>query len=70
MSKTQLIMPMVPAGLPITPRPPAKPKSTAELKNEYVSTLIGVLRDKGSKGEVDVALTERIEKLLALVVRC
>lgn len=91
-SKTQLIMPMVPAGLPRQqppederdadeatppggggsgnggggPRPPTKPKTTAELKNEYVSALIGALRDQGGKGEIDTALMERIEKLLGL----
>ncbi len=92
-SKTQLIMPMVPAGLPRqTPpedeqqgdgqtalgggggsgnggggsRPPATPKTTQELKNEYISTLIGALRDQGGKGEIDDALMQRIEKLLGL----
>lgn len=91
-SKTQLLMPMVPAGFPRqTPppedepggeegvvgggggpgggdgsRPPTKPKSTEELKNEYLSTLIGVLRERGSKGEIDDALMQRIEKLLGL----
>ncbi|MGI8998210.1 MAG: hypothetical protein ACR2GO_00650 [Candidatus Limnocylindria bacterium] len=47
-------------------RPPVTPKTTEELKNEYISTLIGALRDQGSKGEVDNALMTRIEKLLGL----
>jgi hypothetical protein len=46
--------------------PPPPPKSAEDLKNEYISTLIGVLRDKGSSGEIDGALMERIEKLLGL----
>ncbi len=47
--------------------PPATPKTHEELRNEYVSTLIAVLRDKGAKGEADEALMARIEKLLGLV---
>ncbi|MGD0019676.1 MAG: hypothetical protein ABSD62_10520 [Candidatus Limnocylindrales bacterium] len=46
--------------------PPPPPKTPEDLKNEYISTLIGVLREKGSSGEVDGALMERIEKLLGL----
>jgi hypothetical protein len=45
---------------------PPRTMTAEDLKNEYISTLIGVLRDKGSKGEVDDALMERIEKLLKL----
>ncbi len=46
--------------------PPATPKTGDELRNEYVSTLIGLLRDKGTKGDIDEALMARIEKLLEL----
>lgn len=47
-------------------RPPSQPMSAEDLKNEYISTLIGVLREKGGNGEVDDALMARIEKLLGL----
>ena len=46
--------------------PPATPKTSDELRNDYVSTLIGLLREKGTKGEIDEALMARIEKLLDL----
>lgn len=45
-------------------KPPTPTRS--DLQNDYVSTLIGILRDKGAKGEVDADLMERIEKLLKL----
>lgn len=90
-SRTQLIMPSVPTGMPRQPPPadsgsldssrsqhsgggggddgrptPPPAKTSDELKNEYVAALIGLLRDKGSAGDVDAALMERIEKLLGL----
>jgi hypothetical protein len=43
---------------------PPKPKTREDLQNEYVSTLIGLLREKGANGDVDAGLMERIEKLL------
>lgn len=46
--------------------PPSVPKSAADLKNEYISTLIGVLREKGGSGDMDEVLMARIEKLLGL----
>lgn len=46
-------------------RPPVV-KTQQDLRNEYVSALIGVFRDKGAKGEIDDALMTRIEKLLDL----
>ena len=42
------------------------PKSRQDLQNEYVSTLITILREKGTKGELDADLMERIEKLLEI----
>lgn len=84
-SKTQLIMPMVPAGFPreapaaeAEPEddaqpplggdggdgPPRGPKPSADLRSEYVSALIALLRDKGAQGEIDEALMERIERLI------
>jgi hypothetical protein len=83
-SKTQLIMPMVPAGLPRGAVSPVEadeedgtstfsgggggngtpPKPPSDLRSEYIAALIGLLRDKGAKGEVDEALMARIEKLL------
>lgn len=41
-------------------------KSRQDLQNEYVSTLIAMLRAKAESGEVDTELMSRIEKLLAL----
>jgi hypothetical protein len=46
--------------------PSSMPKSREDLQNEYVGTLIGLLRDKGSQGEVDEQLMAKIEKLLDL----
>jgi uncharacterized membrane protein YgcG len=46
-------------------RPPAA-KTQDDLRNEYVSALIDVFREKGAKGEIDDALMGRIEKLLGL----
>jgi len=46
--------------------PPAVPQSNEELQREYVSTLIGMLRTKGSQGDVDADLMARIEKLLGI----
>lgn len=46
------------------PPPPARTKE--ELQNEYVGTLIALLREKGSAGEIDSGLMARIEKLLDL----
>jgi hypothetical protein len=40
------------------------PRQSGDLRGEYISALIGLLRDKGAKGEVDEALMSRIEKLL------
>jgi hypothetical protein len=40
------------------------PRQPTDLRDEYISALIGLLRDKGAKGEVDEALMARIEKLL------
>jgi hypothetical protein len=45
--------------------PPAA-KTQDELRNEYVSALIDVFREKGAKGDIDDALMSRIEKLLGL----
>jgi hypothetical protein len=89
-SKTQLIMPMVPIGLPRSGPSNAPddgdknaeggehasgsggggggngppPRQPGDLRGEYISALIGLLRDKGAKGEVDETLMARIEKLL------
>lgn len=83
-SKTQLIMPMVSAGLPRAgsiETPPDQeeperaggsgggsggnpPRLPGNIRDEYISALIGLLRDKGTKGEIDTDLMERIEKLL------
>jgi len=46
--------------------PSSLPRSKEDLQNEYVGTLIGLLRDKGSQGEVDEQLMAKIEKLLDL----
>ncbi len=46
-------------------RPPTV-KTQDELRNEYVSALIEVFKEKGAKGEIDDALMGRIEKLLGL----
>ena len=46
--------------------PPVIPRGADDLKNEYVAALIGLLRDRGAKGEVDADLMARIEKLLGL----
>ncbi len=46
--------------------PPGGGAQKQDLKSEYVRTLIGLLREKGAKGEVDADLMERIEKLLDL----
>lgn len=68
----------LPRTLPVTPEdatlepengggdvPPRQPRSPGDLKNEYISTLIGLLRTRGAQaGEVDTGLMERIEKLL------
>jgi len=40
------------------------PRQPGDLRGEYISALIGLLRDKGAKGEVDETLMARIEKLL------
>jgi hypothetical protein len=40
------------------------PRQPGDLRAEYISALIGLLRDKGAKGEIDETLMERIEKLL------
>ncbi len=45
--------------------PPRGPRTTDELRGEYIAALIGLLRDKGAQGEINDALMERIEKLLA-----
>ena len=77
-SRTQLIIPtMAPAPVSIDKDqgderkgppegPPSPPKSREELRNEYVGTLIALLREKGKNGEIDSGLMERIEKLLEL----
>jgi hypothetical protein len=44
--------------------PPVKTKE--ELQNEYVGTLIALLREKGSEGDSGADLMARIEKLLGL----
>jgi len=44
--------------------PPNQPKSRDSLQNEYIETLIGVLREKSKQGEIDNDLMERIERLL------
>jgi hypothetical protein len=44
--------------------PPVKTKE--ELQNEYVGTLIALLRDKGAEGDAGADLMARIEKLLGL----
>lgn len=46
--------------------PPPPVQSRDDLRNEYVSALIGLLRGQGAKGEVDPQLMARIEKLLDL----
>ncbi len=47
--------------------PPPAVKTREELQNEYVSTLIELLRNKSALGgEIDADLMARIEKLLAL----
>jgi hypothetical protein len=48
-------------GLPLRTLP-----SAADLRSEYIATLIGLLRDRGAKGEIDEALMGRIEKLLGV----
>jgi hypothetical protein len=89
-SKTQLIMPMVPAGIPRTLplvessaedgteteggnggggggfTPPPSPPTSEDLRNQYVSALIGLLRERGTQGDIDTELMERIEKLLGV----
>lgn len=42
------------------------PRSPADLRERYVSTLIALLGEKGAMGEIDTALMERIEKLLGV----
>jgi hypothetical protein len=49
---------------PIPPRPPIK--SRDDLQNEYIATLIEVLREKTKEGNMDDQLMERIERLLDL----
>lgn len=45
---------------------PPPVRTREELQNEYVGTLIALLREKGTAGDLDSALMERIEKLLEL----
>jgi len=53
-------------GGPGDGEPPTQPKSRDTLQNEYIETLIGVLREKSKQGEMDKELMERIERLLDL----
>ena len=41
-------------------------RTASDLKNDYVSTLIAVLREQGKNGALDQELMLRIEKLLDL----
>lgn len=79
-SRTQLIIPGAPPSPPTKPGdeikekgggnggslPPQPPKSPEDLRNEYVGTLIELLREKGRNGDIDQELMDRIEKLLSL----
>lgn len=48
-------------------QPPVNPARTKDdLQNEYIGTLIEVLREKSKQGEMDQDLMERIERLLQL----
>jgi hypothetical protein len=78
--KTQLIIPTIPrpTDTPIGTQqetvedvdgrgedpPPPPPLTEEDLRNQYVATLIEIVREKGKKGEVDLDLMARIEKLL------
>jgi len=46
--------------------PPPPAKSRDDLQNEYIATLIQMLRDKSKEGEKDKELMETIERLLNL----
>jgi hypothetical protein len=46
--------------------PPRLTKSRDDLQNEYIETLIGVLKEKSKSGEMDDQLMVRIERLLEL----
>ncbi len=48
------------------PPPHSVLKSREDLQNEYIATLIEVLKEKSKQGEVDDPLMERIERLLNL----
>ena len=48
-------------------KPPERPASSlGQLRAEYVSTLIAMLREQSASGDVDVELMARIEKLLGI----
>ncbi|MEX2246242.1 MAG: hypothetical protein WEC75_06105 [Dehalococcoidia bacterium] len=53
---------------PSPPATSATPKTREDLQNEYVLTLIEMLREKARTGDADTDLMSRIEKLLALTV--
>jgi hypothetical protein len=46
--------------------PPREPPTREELQNEYIATLIGLLKEQGQQGDVNAELMARIEKLLEM----